>query len=133
MKGNPNIAKYGKRFQKNISGNPNGRPPAPISKLLRELGEKSNIECEITYVDSNGEKVTQKIGTQAKGKSINHAIAAMMLDKALSGDIAFLKEVLNRQEGAPQQKIEHTEVPINVAELSDEELNELRNQRASGK
>jgi hypothetical protein len=127
-RGNPNIRNLiGKRFKPGESGNPNGQPPKPISKLLRELGEKSSIECEITFVDSNGEKVTQKIDTRVKGVSVNNAIASMMLDKALSGDVAFVREVISRQEGQQDDKNgkEKDTEKYDLSQFSFEQLREL--------
>lgn len=65
------------------SGNPNGRPPKgqALTDLMREMMEEN--------------------------PNIKKAIMAKLMEGAAKGDIAFIREVLDRIEGKPIQKNEN--------------------------
>lgn len=95
-----------KPFPPGVSGNPAGRPKGPISQILRELGESSELTFSITKTDKEG-KQTTATATLSTGEkqSINEAIAAKLLQMAMNGDMKAIREVLNRTEGRPHQSI----------------------------
>jgi hypothetical protein len=77
---------FGNRWQKGQSGNPAGRPKsALLSDVLRK---KLNEQLP----DNND-------------KSISEKIAEKLIELALQGDISAIKEVFDRTEGKPLQKV----------------------------
>lgn len=105
MLNNPNAADNLKPFPPGTSGNPNGRPKGPISQLLKEFGEGSEIEFSVAV--TNGGKTHKSSAKIAAGenKSINELIAVKLLQMAMDGDIKAIREVLNRTEGRPHQSV----------------------------
>jgi hypothetical protein len=66
------------------AANPNGRPREPWSwsGLIREAMERKNLD----------------------GEPIKEAVANALVDKAIQGDVAAIKEIGNRIDGMPVQK-----------------------------
>jgi len=73
------------RFLPGVSGNPSGRGNAPslVAALRDELGER-----------------------EASGRPALRAIAARLVEMALSGDIRAIREVLDRLDGKPAQALD---------------------------
>lgn len=79
-----NIANL-KPFKKGQSGNPGGRPKTkPFVEAIRE---------EVQEADGNRTKL--------------QAIAAKLVEKAMEGDMAAIKEVADRLDGKPAQALQH--------------------------
>lgn len=97
---NPNIKDYG--FKPGQSGNPGGRPKRGWSwaSLFEEAAEE-----ELTTKDG---KITDKA---------KKFIAKKIVRMAVDGDIAAIKEIINRMDGMPQQKL--TIYPGDVNDLLD--------------
>ena len=76
-----------KPFQPGQSGNPGGRPKKlPITDAIRE-----ELEREVTG-----------------GLSLAHAIARKLVRLALEGDMDAIREIADRTEGKPRQRIEQS-------------------------
>jgi hypothetical protein len=102
LKGN----KYGAGFDKNPQNiNKTGANGRTVTKVLKELLNGDYIELELTIIDKDGQKKTQKLNLQSKN-DLNTAIATVLLSKALKGDLRAITEILDRTEGKPQQHIE---------------------------
>jgi len=97
---NPNIKDYG--WKKGESGNPGGRPKRGWNwaKLFEEA-----VDEELTTKDG-------KMTAQAK-----QFIVKKLVRMAVDGDIAAIKEITNRMDGMPQQKL--TVYPGDVNDLLD--------------
>lgn len=94
-----------------VSGNPKGRPPKTISAYLKEYGNAVSIDVKLTILTTSG-KIIEKVIKVNSGSTnrewtttINEAIAATMIQGALSGDLGMIKEVLARTEGSVKQDI----------------------------
>jgi len=84
-------------WQPGESGNPKGRPPGrSISSILKDLLNKN-----FTNIDPFEKG-------QLKERPINEHIAIKLANMALKGDISSIKEIFDRTEGKPPQKLEHT-------------------------
>ena len=97
-----------KQFKKGQSGNPNGRPRGKsISSYLKEFGEADLVEYEVR-VTENGKvkKLAGKI--ESPGQNTNAALAAILLRKALNGDLQAWKEIVDRTEGRAKNITELT-------------------------
>lgn len=84
--------------------NKKGAPGKSITKILRELLNEKIAEVEIIYTDVDGNQKTDKIKLESK-KEFNSAISIKLIQKALSGDLQSIKEILDRTEGKPTQYI----------------------------
>ena len=82
-----------------------GRKPNSVSKYLKELGEAKNIEFSITTTDQNGKEHTRK-GKVESETDLNKLLAVLLFHDAINGDFKAKKEILDRTEGKPQQKID---------------------------
>jgi len=69
------------------SGNPKGRPPAGWSwaELLREAGEEID---------------------KKSGKPFKELVSKKLWKKCMEGDVRAIKELMNRMDGMPLQKVE---------------------------
>jgi hypothetical protein len=79
--------KIGGRFPKGASGNSAGRPR--LTKITEALREQVSEELP-----------------DAPERTIAEAIARKLIKLALGGDIAAIREVLDRTEGKPKQSID---------------------------
>jgi hypothetical protein len=77
------------RWKKGHSGNPAGRPPKGFSwpDLLEEVG--------------------QEIG-DGTDKNLKYLASKRAWIEAINGNIAALREIMNRMEGLPKQPVDHT-------------------------
>jgi hypothetical protein len=136
-RGNPNITKVSKPFQKGNDDrrNVNGQPRNTISKALKEFGQYDKLEGEFTltkYDDKGNEtdKLVKKFHIEnKKDHSVNDLIATMLLQKAMGGDLKAVQIILERTEGAPKQEIAHevTNMPVVLdftTSIEDEAANE---------
>ena len=73
----------GRRFQPGQSGNPKGRPPGPMTALLRDTLDANDGELIETLVQT-------------------------AIDKALSGDFRFFREILDRVDGKVTDRLDVT-------------------------
>jgi hypothetical protein len=79
--------KIGKQFPKGVSGNPNGRP-----KLTR-------------LTDALRQQLTE-IAPGATEKTVAEQIARALIKEALRGNVQAAKEIADRTEGKPMQKVD---------------------------
>ncbi len=104
-----------------------------ISQLLREYGNMKEIEVTIRSVNQDGKESVSSKKLSTDGKlTINHVIAMRGLQKAMSGDFHFWKEVLNRTEGRVPQPIDlggQSDNPIVFNDLSKLSTDELIRRR----
>lgn len=77
----------GKKFQKGETGNPNGRPKR--TRLTDALREQ-----------------LQEVLPEAPEQTIAERIADALIQKALSGDVQAIREIGDRTEGKPAQKLD---------------------------
>jgi len=85
--------KIGRRFQPGQSGNPKGRPPErPLTASLREA------------LDANDGELIQ-------------SLAQMAIDKALSGDFRYFKEIMDRSDGKVTDRLGVTAGAMSVEDL----------------
>jgi len=76
----------GKKFEKGVSGNPNG---APKTKLLKDV-----LTAELQLDENGVDKLT--------------AIINKLTTMAVKGDMNAIKEVLDRYAGKSVQQLDHT-------------------------
>lgn len=94
------------RFKPGVSGNPRGRPKGPtIATRLRDLLEKTSLDGD---GDGDGE------GT---GKPLAEQVAEVIVKRALEGDYACIRILLDRTEGRVPDRQE-----VELRGLSDSEL-----------
>jgi hypothetical protein len=77
----------GKRFQKNVSGNPAGRPK---SAMLSDALRRKMLDAM----------------PDASEKTVADGIADALIKQALNGEVSAIKEVFDRTEGKVSQKID---------------------------
>ncbi len=104
----PNSLKNLKPWPKGVSGNPHGRPQNKF-RITNEIRDRLDEVC-------TDEKLIKKLKlppdvTWAK------VIAVMAVGKAAKGDIKAMREIADRDEGKPKQRIEL---------MGDSEGNEIR-------
>ena len=94
----------GKGWKPGISGNPNGRPKKSTSwsEIANDLLDSS----EIMIVYSTTKKTEDLHIKVEKNKTIRHAIVSALINEAMSGNIQAIKELYDRTEGKPAQKLE---------------------------
>lgn len=106
-------------FEKGKSGNPEtqfssdnqpenrGRKGKTTTEYLRELGEANSIQFSITVTDKDGKSKT-KSGKVESESNLNLLMANLLLADAIKGNHKARKEILDRTEGRPQQKLNIT-------------------------
>ncbi len=77
----------------------------PISGYLREYGDAHELNFIIELTTRSGQKKVIKADLKSD-KTINQAVAAQLLQKALAGDLMSIKEVMDRTEGKSHQHID---------------------------
>lgn len=85
------------------SGNPKGRPTLAktFAPLMRELLDGKAVKTTITLPDGS-----RKTWNFTASTSLRKALAIRLLARAIAGDIAAIREVLNRVDGMPTQPID---------------------------
>jgi len=110
----------GKGWKPGQSGNPAGRPKkiSAWSEQAKELLQASELDITITLPDGDRKRLTLKV---EDGKTILHAVIGSLILEALKGNIQAVRELADRTEGKPAQKLETTttELPVGF------ELNEI--------
>lgn len=96
MANNPRAAENLKPAKKGEVRNPKGRPPGPNSKTI--LRRFFALE----------EKTRNPVTGAEEHMSQLEILFLQQMAKARKGDLAALKELLDRYEGRPQQSIDHT-------------------------
>ena len=90
-------------FDKNPENiNRSGQNAGSISHILKTLGEENIISYELITTDSNDIKKIHK-GTLKSKDSLNKALSIILFQKALTGDLKAIREILDRTEGKPNQ------------------------------
>jgi len=90
---------------KGKSGNPNGRPAKrkAISEAMREIIEGKSISMVVKY-EENDEERTEKIKVSGN-KNFAYGVAAMVISKAIKGDVHAARELIDRMEGKPTNDV----------------------------
>lgn len=129
MKNDKEIYKKARGFDKNPQNiNRKGTPGKSVTKVLKELLAEKIADVEIILTNEKGEKKIKKLKLETKG-DFNSALAVILLQKALSGDLQALRELLDRTEGKPLQKVEQSidTVPkINIIVENEDTVNEVK-------
>lgn len=106
-------------FEKGKSGNPDtqftsenqpenrGRKGKTTTEYLKDLGEANAIEFNITVTDKDG-KTKTKSGKVESQSCLNELLANLLFADAVQGNHKARKEILDRTEGRPQQKMDLT-------------------------
>ena len=102
-------------FKKGVSGNPKGRPPDSDSfaGTMRTL-----LDAQTMSVKWTAEEVQREIEVTSN-KNLYYAIAATLITRAMAGNIPAIREVMDRVEGKPVQKVETTKEPATHAEAME--------------
>ena len=95
----------GKGWKPGQSGNPAGRPKkiSTWSEQAKELLQASEIDIGIKLPDGNKKRLKLKV---EDGKTILHAVIGSLILEALNGNIPAMRELADRTEGKPAQKLE---------------------------
>lgn len=88
QRGNSAKTVVGRPFKKGESGNPNGRPPKRLC-LTNMLEDELR---RLSPIDDNGEKRTWA-----------ELVARALVRQAVKGDMAAIRELLDRLDGKPKQ------------------------------
>jgi len=113
---------------KGKSGNPAGRAPnrKAISEAMREIIEGKSISMVIKYEEDGEEEKTEKIKVVGN-KNFAYGVAAMVISKAIKGDVHAARELIDRMEGKPTNdvKVEANVSGIDTSKLTIEEKKQL--------
>tara|TARA_Y100001963_G_scaffold159944_1_gene266389 strand:+ start:8327 stop:8686 length:360 start_codon:yes stop_codon:yes gene_type:complete len=96
-----------------------GRPPkgSAWSDVLNELLDSSTLDVGMTFPDGNHKRVKLDIDGE---KTFRMAVGVALITKAIKGDVSAIRELCDRTEGKPSQKIESTTIELpNGFELSE--------------
>ena len=106
------------KFEKGKSGNPatqfsteyqptnRGRKPGTsLSTYLKEFGEAEHIEYTIKVHENGKERVLEGELSSPK-ENLYTALAAILWRKALTGDLAAIREITDRTEGKAVSRTE---------------------------
>lgn len=106
-KGNPNIAKEGKKFQFSAENQPEnrGRKGKSTTEYLKDIGNAREIKFSITITDESG-KTKKKSGRVESESTINELLATLLVADAIKGNHKARKEILDRTEGKSRQTID---------------------------
>ena len=109
-------------WEKGQSGNPKGRPKkgSSWSDVANQLLDASELDINVTLPNWKQHQITCKI---EDGNTIRHAVVGALIVEALKGNIQAIRELADRTEGKPAQKLEAEikELPkgFNVRLLTD--------------
>lgn len=99
-----------KPWKEGQSGNPKGRPVNSITALLKELGQGTVLQFKMTVKKPDGTFIESELDLNTKEdasgskKTINQVIATQLIGMAAQGDLAAIKELLNRADGVADKK-----------------------------
>jgi len=97
-----------------------GRPPkgSAWADILNELLDSSVLDIMMTFPDGECKRLKCAIGEE---KTVRMAVGVAGITKAIKGDVSAIRELCDRTEGKPAQKLETTttELPVGF------ELNEI--------
>jgi len=115
-------------FQKNPENiNRNGANGRSVTKCLKELLNDNIANVEIILTNEKGLKKIKKFQLQTKS-DFNELLSILLLQKAISGDLQAIREILDRTEGKPLQKTENSidlTPKLNIIVNNDEITNEI--------
>lgn len=101
--------KFSKDYQPSPERRKGGRPKKGglIGAALKEILESQKVEYAFSYHDTKGKlKKIQGHIDHIEGGNIAQLLALVLVSKGLEGDVKALKEIQDRTEGRPQQKVE---------------------------
>jgi hypothetical protein len=102
--------------------NPNGRRNDCWRDIENKLLSASKIDFQIETISKNGSLVKMKIYVDVGSKeSFRYALTARKIQLGLSGDIAAIKDLQDRDMGKAKEHIEHTVVSTVADELTDKQ------------
>ncbi|WP_127846190.1 DUF5681 domain-containing protein [Psychroflexus aestuariivivens] len=120
------------RFKKGKSANPDkqfssknqpenaGRKGKTTTEYLQELGKAMSIEFDIKITNTEGKAKVRK-GKVESHSSMNELLANLLFADAIQGNHKARKEILDRQEGRPQQRVDLTSKGKSISSMTDEE------------
>jgi hypothetical protein len=85
------------------NANPNGRPrkETTFSDIARTLLASREIHIEYTY-PKEGRLLTSKLNI-VSSNTLNHSLVAALIKDGLDGNVAAIKELIDRTEGKAQE------------------------------
>lgn len=90
-----------------------GRPPkgSAWADILNELLDSSVLDILMTFPTGKVKRFKYEIGEE---KTFRMAVGVALITKAIKGDVSAIRELCDRTEGKPAQKLEAiiTEKPI---------------------
>lgn len=107
-----NIEKH--KFEKGLSGNPNGRPK----------GAKGRATIARYWLEIN-QKVKNPITGNEETMSQEDLMTLALIKKAREGDVNAYKALMDSGYGAPIQQIEQTQTNVDLSELTTDEIKDL--------
>ena len=94
-----------KPWKKGQSGNPKGRPKkgSTWSEVANQLLDAQALDIRLTLPNGKKHEITCSI---EDGNTIRHAVVGALVVEALKGNIPAIRELADRTEGKPAQKLE---------------------------
>lgn len=108
----------GKQFTSENQPENRGRRSKSVTDFLKEYGDSSEIEFEISII-KDGKKKVQKGSIKSKA-SINQLIAITIAKNAIQGDNKAITTFLDRTEGKVAQKVNHGGQEDNPIEIKNQ-------------
>jgi hypothetical protein len=123
-------ASDGKPWAKGVSGNPKGRPANSVTTWMKRMLDSNYIEFSLKMKRPNQKDVNLEfkldVSKSQKGEdvsTIGQAIAAVVIQQSLQGDMKAVEIILNRTDGPVTQKLD-------LSSMSREEMIAIISQMA---
>lgn len=96
--------------------NRNGRPPAwkRFGEVAKAILEEKEVNIHLT--DEDGKTILKR-RIKTKGKNIQEALTAVLVNKSLTGDIQALKLLIEQIDGKPDQTLNLNEIELPKMEI----------------
>jgi len=91
-------------FEKGKSGNPNGRPKkgSAWADIYNEILDSSIITMTL---EIDGQIIQRSLKVQ-DNKTMRYALGVKLLEEGLTGNVQAIKEMSDRTEGKPRDKVQ---------------------------